>query len=939
MNFFEELNKKLKKPPGYDKTKAKKEKKNKQKTLADYLAEADLENIKKIINKENINQKLVDSIYGEMRPLTYYLKHCPENIKVLKYLFSLKADPNLVKIKFTENVLEAIRDKSINTIKLFIKNGIEIQQNVGGDFFNKSLLTHFVEQNRDQKEIQILLNLGADCLAEEDKNIFALALEKDLSTLYLLLENEINFKQSLEFAYTLVKNQTLDITDKVIILADLIDKYQPDLNQRLQGKMGGEQLPLISIAYNQKEKAIVQLLIEKGFDFKSIAHNLSKMFKAEELKHCQDLLLESGLISENFFKWDYSYQEFKAYIETQHNLNDKLILIPIFASNKLTNQQKRELTKKAFAKNANPDEVNSEFEVDERVNMLYILANSPYFTDQKWFIDLFIDQGASIDFNNNSAILPAIWNNNAAVLEQLLEAGADLNKDLLDRSNLIYAFYIEDSNLNTSQKRIKIFDLIAKYNLDLKTADYKLNDLGHQILNKSIEKEDYAFAEHFLDQTEPYKLDFQKIIFRIMQVLSNYQACELLIKILARLEDLNFYSTYNNGDRGTFIYQLAFNHFDAKNTYQKQYGFKLLEAALKLGADPNLVYYNKDKENDKMFRDTSTLLGIVMNRYDDNRKLVRLLLKYGADYKTKTSRMQESVTFNLVHRNVEMTEEMRVKYLDLFWEYDGIELEERNNLNSTPLIACAQGCHPEALSWLIAKGAEINVRGGFDDSPPIHKAISNHSDYSPANRAKTVEILLNAGADIEAFDSDDFNPLMNAAYYGCNSVVQLLLEKGADVNAVNKAGLTAAHCAVLGDSAYDYDYGKSKTNILRKLKEYGADLNLADLNGKSPLVYSLLHNKREIFLALLELGADPNQKDAAGKTPLMIAVEACQLYYIKNLWNLTADFNHLDNNGEDLFIKAANRYDEKEGKMIIQKLKEKGLRPVNLKINKDLPIQ
>lgn len=59
-----------------------------------------------------------------------------------------------------------------------------------------------------------------------------------------------------------------------------------------------------------------------------------------------------------------------------------------------------------------------------------------------------------------------------------------------------------------------------------------------------------------------------------------------------------------------------------------------------------------------------------------------------------------------------------------------------------------------------------------------------------------VELLLEKGANIEAKDGQTLTPLLSAVHYGGEQMVKLLLEKGADIEAKDNNGQTPLSSAV-----------------------------------------------------------------------------------------------------------------------------------------------
>ena len=79
----------------------------------------------------------------------------------------------------------------------------------------------------------------------------------------------------------------------------------------------------------------------------------------------------------------------------------------------------------------------------------------------------------------------------------------------------------------------------------------------------------------------------------------------------------------------------------------------------------------------------------------------------------------------------------------------------------------------ELMDWLIAQGADINVKDEYDRTP-LHY-------HAQVNDVERVTLLLEKGADIEAIAKYDETPLHAAGYFP--EVTALLIAKGANVKA------------------------------------------------------------------------------------------------------------------------------------------------------------
>ncbi|KAL2257903.1 hypothetical protein VTK26DRAFT_8997 [Humicola hyalothermophila] len=93
------------------------------------------------------------------------------------------------------------------------------------------------------------------------------------------------------------------------------------------------------------------------------------------------------------------------------------------------------------------------------------------------------------------------------------------------------------------------------------------------------------------------------------------------------------------------------------------------------------------------------------------------------------------------------------------------------------------------------------------------------------------------------------SPLHMAALKGQLKILQILLDRGADANALDGTGRAALHCAIEG----------SHTDAVRLLVDRGADVAQPDARGLSPLRLAVERGLEEAVLLLIERGADPNR--------------------------------------------------------------------------------
>ncbi|MDQ8733417.1 ankyrin repeat domain-containing protein [Paenibacillus sp. LHD-38] len=120
-------------------------------------------------------------------------------------------------------------------------------------------------------------------------------------------------------------------------------------------------------------------------------------------------------------------------------------------------------------------------------------------------------------------------------------------------------------------------------------------------------------------------------------------------------------------------------------------------------------------------------------------------------------------------------------------------------------------------------------------------------------------------------NDDGMTPLGYAAHYGQANAVQLLLEHGADVNALSHSKIsyipsnTALHAAIAGEREME---------VIKMLLAHDAKTDIFDSNGHTSLHSAAFHDDQiELIDLLIEHGADIQAKAEGGITALTLAEE------------------------------------------------------------------
>ena len=145
------------------------------------------------------------------------------------------------------------------------------------------------------------------------------------------------------------------------------------------------------------------------------------------------------------------------------------------------------------------------------------------------------------------------------------------------------------------------------------------------------------------------------------------------------------------------------------------------------------------------------------------------------------------------------------------------------------------------------------IGGGADPNALDRQQYDIVTIAAVANDPTMLKIALDSGASAKNVTSPyQGTALIAAAHLGHAEIVRMLIAAGAPLDHVNNLGWTALiESIVLGDG------GNMHTATLRALVEAGANINLGDRAGVTPLALARQRGFREMTAILTQAGAKP----------------------------------------------------------------------------------
>ena len=261
--------------------------------------------------------------------------------------------------------------------------------------------------------------------------------------------------------------------------------------------------------------------------------------------------------------------------------------------------------------------------------------------------------------------------------------------------------------------------------------------------------------------------------------------------------------------------------------------------------------------------------------------IVKMLVKAGAGVRVTDKDGATCLTLAAYFGFIET-----VRYLVGFPEVDVNHAEKEGY---TALHFAGQENHPEVVEVLIDAGADVEaIEDELGCSPLLTASMSGGLD--------AVKVLIRAGADVRVADNEGDACLILATYFGHIETVRYLL-------CMPEVGVYYSYTKAF--TALHFSGQENFPDIVQVLIDAGADINAKDEKGRSPLHSACNYGELAIVKMLVEAGAEVCVRDNEGDTCLTLAARAGCTGTVRYLVGLPeVDVNHKGSNDRTAFQRA-----------------------------------
>ncbi|CAF0736281.1 unnamed protein product [Didymodactylos carnosus] len=226
------------------------------------------------------------------------------------------------------------------------------------------------------------------------------------------------------------------------------------------------------------------------------------------------------------------------------------------------------------------------------------------------------------------------------------------------------------------------------------------------------------------------------------------------------------------------------------------------------------------------------------------------------------------------------------------------DLEIRDGIGWTPLMSAINSGSRENVKLLLAHGAKIDC--------DFTNGLTLIADAMAVNDKELVSLLIENGARVTGSTSESILDSANLMRYpllhyaiddGQEEMVRILVEKGkAPLNTLDQSGWSPLHVA----SGHGY------LEIVRLLVDKGADINVKDKDGNTPLAWARKMEAREVEAFLSSSGALADNVWHGEELKLKTYQEENEENNIDSVPSQNGDENHVEKSSFEIEVENTN---------------------------------
>ncbi|XP_052076529.1 ankyrin-1-like [Mytilus californianus] len=202
-----------------------------------------------------------------------------------------------------------------------------------------------------------------------------------------------------------------------------------------------------------------------------------------------------------------------------------------------------------------------------------------------------------------------------------------------------------------------------------------------------------------------------------------------------------------------------------------------------------------------------------------------------------------------------------------FFLKDNAMINQKDSDGNIPLhLACRKG-HNKIVKYLVVKKSIIDMANKEGSKPFVYACENNAmqvAKYLLHHSAKSINVN-------EKYQTKNNGTVLHiVSAKGFTNLVLLLLEKKADVDALDRSGCTPLHYA-------------SNSAVAKSLLDMNANINAIDSLGRSPVYLACGTKNERVLQLLIEKNAEINQKTINGLRPIHAACQSGSIGIVKIL--------------------------------------------------------